>query len=145
MKNRQQEPEELNKWRRVRKQGEGGKRGGAGLTQSEHRIGASLRLWRSGTQYAPCTELRVPARALLVKQRAAQLWGLPRIMGRKQNKVGKQDGGRQSEPHWGSSVQRRINALLIKPKTSLWWLHEKEIRPNSNRKTWLLRHFIEKC
>lgn len=73
MKNRQQEPEELNKWRRVRKQGEGGKRGGAGLTQSEHRIGASLRLWRSGTQYAPCTELRVPARALLVKQRAAQL------------------------------------------------------------------------
>lgn len=95
MKNREQEPKkELNKWRRVQKQGEGGKRGGTGLTQPEHGIGASLRLWWSGTQYAPCTELRVPARALLVKQRAAQLQGLPQIMGRKQNKVGKQDRGR---------------------------------------------------
>lgn len=84
----------MNKWRRVRRQGEGCKRGETGLMQSEHAIGARVGFWWSGTQCAPCTELRVPARALLGKQRAAQLQGLPWIMGRKQNKLGKQDGGR---------------------------------------------------
>lgn len=68
----------MNKWRRVRRQGEGCKRGETGLMQSEHAIRARVEFRWSGTQCAPCTELRVPARALLGKQRAAQLRGLPR-------------------------------------------------------------------